>query len=61
MYYTEDYLEFIKDVEQLSKEIKEFQTDNEELKKIKSFLEKMAQHNVTLANCAALNAGVDIY
>ena len=61
MYYAEDYIDFIKDVETLSKEIKNFETDNEEFKKIKSFLEQLAEHHIVLANCAALQAGVDTY
>jgi hypothetical protein len=61
MYYVEDYLAFIKDVEKLDKEIKEFQTDNEELIKIKSLLNRLSEHHVVLTNAVASNAGVDIY
>ena len=59
MYYAEDYIDFIKETELLVKEVKEFETDNQELRSIMSFIRSLANNQVVLANSIALQAGVD--
>ena len=59
MYYSEDYVDLIKETELLVKQVREFETDNEELRRIMALVSKLAQNNVALANAVALCRGVD--